>query len=118
MVGRWMGAPMPEKVSIPGVLKRMTHAFEPETVARIDHHQAVLVRYEGGYPSHMHDADEFLLCLEGEITVKMPDGEVTLKPHEGLRIPAGTLHAPRGTKAVGLLFESATLATRIPATAE
>lgn len=105
---------MPEKVSLGAVLARMSHAYEPEPVARVDDHQALVVRYEGKYPKHSHDADEFLLCIQGEITVELPDATVTLRPNEGLRIPAGTLHSPSGKKGVGLLFESASLATRLP----
>lgn len=113
-----MRGTMAEKVSLAKVLERIAHAYEPEPVARVDGHQALVVRYEGTYPKHSHDADEFLLCLEGEITVELPDGPVTLGPQEGLRIPAGTLHAPKADKAVGLLFESASLATRLPGTTD
>lgn len=109
---------MPEKVSLKAALARAAHPYEPEPIARVDGHQALVVRYEGAYPAHSHDADEFLLCLEGTITVTLPDGDVVLGPQEGLRIPAGTLHAPRAEKATGLLFESARLATRLPATTD
>lgn len=107
---------MPEKVSLKAVQERIAHPYEPEPIARVDQHQALLVRYEGEYPEHAHDADEFLLCIEGEITIRLPDGEVVLRPHEGLRIPRGTLHAPKAEKAVGLIFESASIATRLPGT--
>lgn len=109
---------MPEKVSLKAAAGRIARAYEPEPVARIDQHQAVLVRYEGEYPAHSHDTDEFLLCLEGEITIDLPDGPVVLGPHEGLRIPKGTLHAPKASKAVGLLFESSSIATRLPGTTD
>lgn len=105
---------MAEKVSLKAAVARMTHAYEPEPVARIDGHQALVVRYEGEYPEHTHDRDEFLLCVEGTIVMTVGGEEVTLGPQEGLRIPAGTPHAPRSEGAVGLIFESASIHTRLP----
>ncbi|MBW3582545.1 MAG: cupin domain-containing protein [Euryarchaeota archaeon] len=107
---------MAEKVSIGAALERMARAYEPEPVAQVDGHQALVVRYEGDYPEHTHDADEFLLCLEGTIEMRLPDGVVTLGPQEGLRIPAGVPHAPSSKGAVGLIYESNRIQTRLMGT--
>ncbi|HAT7072039.1 TPA: GNAT family N-acetyltransferase [Legionella pneumophila] len=42
---------------------------------------------------HYHQyTDQFFYCLEGELCIHMPNNEYTLKAHEGLFIPATTVH--------------------------
>ena len=47
------------------------------------------------YASHRHDYDKVLLCLDGEITFRLPevDRAVTLTGGRRLDLPANTLHA-------------------------
>jgi len=47
------------------------------------------------YAAHRHDYDKVLLCLDGEITFRLPDVDraVTLTGGGRLDLPANTLHA-------------------------
>lgn len=59
-----------------------------------------------GPPFHVHaHEDELCEVLDGSVTFFMPDGEVTLRAGDTLRIPAGTRHTfkvgPNGVRARG-----------------
>jgi len=45
------------------------------------------------YASHSHGFHKVLFCLEGSITFRLEDGDVTLTEGERLDLPPGTEHA-------------------------
>jgi quercetin dioxygenase-like cupin family protein len=46
---------------------------------------------------HAHNFDEYLVCVQGEYTVSLPDRSVTLHPGEEFFIPARVLHGGQCT---------------------
>ena len=52
------------------------------------------------YAEHTHPHHKVLYCVDGSITFRMPDANVTLGQGDRLDLPAGTRHAatvgPRG----------------------
>jgi mannose-6-phosphate isomerase-like protein (cupin superfamily) len=68
----------------------------------------------GEFTRHSHpDTDELFLVLDGELTIRMDDGDVTLRAGQAYVVPRGVAHqpvSPGGASAV-LLEPSATVNT-------
>ena len=65
--------------------------------------------FQGEFPWHKHvEQDEFFLVLDGEIQLDVEGREpFTLRQHQGLTVPKGTMHRPRSPHAsVVLVVES------------
>jgi mannose-6-phosphate isomerase-like protein (cupin superfamily) len=66
------------------------------------------VVFTGEYEWHYHpDSDELFIVLEGELFIDFEDREtVSLKPHDVITIPAGTVHRTRAMqRTINLCFE-------------
>lgn len=51
------------------------------------------------FPEHSHDAEQITLVLEGELTFRYEEKEVTLRPGEVIAIPSNAVHSAfTGTK--------------------
>lgn len=99
---------MARKVNLERIARDATVPFSPLEIADIDDYHAFLVLFEGTFPWHSHEQDEFFLVLEGELRVEFKGGPraTTLGPMDALRIAAGTVHqtvAPRRSRV--LVFE-------------
>ncbi|OCW59565.1 cupin domain-containing protein [Hoeflea olei] len=54
---------------------------------------------------HMHrQAHQFFYVLDGQMTVRTPDGAVCMGPGQGLHVPAGQPHWVRNDGASDLIF--------------
>lgn len=54
-----------------------------------------VVKAHGEFTKHSHpDTDELFLVLDGELTIRMDDGEVTLRAGELFVVPRGVVHQP------------------------
>jgi len=99
---------MARKVNLGRLSRDATVAFSPLEVARIDDYHAFIVLFEGTFPWHSHELDEFFLVLDGELRVEFKGGlrAVSLGPMDSLKVAAGTEHqtvAPRRCRV--LVFE-------------
>ena len=99
---------MARKVNLERLARDATVPFSPIKVADIDDYHAFLVMFEGTFPWHSHDQDEFFVVLEGELRVEFKGGprSTTLGPMDALRVAAKTVHqtvAPRRSRV--LVFE-------------
>lgn len=99
---------MATKINLQQHAARTTTPYQVHKVADIDEHHAFVVAFEGTFPWHEHDGDEFFLVLEGHLRVEF-QGELqatTLGPMDTLCVPRGVVHqtvAPRRARA--LVFE-------------
>jgi mannose-6-phosphate isomerase-like protein (cupin superfamily) len=60
-------------------------------------------RSAGASADHVHDYDEYMVVVQGEYTVTLPDREVPLRAGDELLIPAQVLHGGRriaGTRTI------------------
>jgi quercetin dioxygenase-like cupin family protein len=98
---------MARKVNLEQVARDATVPFRPVKVADIDDYHAFVVLFEGTFPWHSHEADEFFTVLDGELRVEFQGSAAsTLGPMDSLLITRGTVHqtvAPRRTRV--LVFE-------------
>jgi mannose-6-phosphate isomerase-like protein (cupin superfamily) len=60
---------------------------------------------QGEFVWHHHaDEDELFLVLQGELTIELRDGQVTLGPGELVVIPRGVEHRPMARDEVQLML--------------
>jgi len=99
---------MGEKTNLKQAARDLVLAFVPRQIATIDDYHVFIVLFEGTFPWHDHEHDEFFMVLEGELRIEFKGGlkATTLGPMDCLRIESGTVHqtvAPRRARA--LVFE-------------
>ena len=87
---------MPAKaINLLDKFKHINELWSPRVVAGLNDYQVKLARIDGEFVWHDHpDTDELFLCLEGELTIHMHDGDVLLGPGELFVVPKGVQHKP------------------------
>jgi mannose-6-phosphate isomerase-like protein (cupin superfamily) len=64
-------------------------------VARLNDYEVKIVRIKGEFVWHTHDGtDELFLVLDGQLTIQLRDGDVTLGPNQLFVVPRGVEHCP------------------------
>ena len=63
--------------------------WSPKVVARMNDYEIKVVKVQGEFTWHTHDdTDELFLVLEGELTIQLRDGDVTLAAGSAVRRPS------------------------------
>ena len=76
-------------------LSEFTERWSPKVVARLNDYEIKVVKLEGEFVWHSHDlTDELFLVLDGELGIKMRDGDVALRPGQLYVVPRGVEHCP------------------------
>lgn len=92
-------------VNLSAKLALIAEHWSPSTVATVNDYDVRLVKVHGEFVRHQHtDTDEFFLVLDGELTIRMDAGDVTLGPGEVYVVPAGTPHQPFAAAETSLLL--------------
>jgi mannose-6-phosphate isomerase-like protein (cupin superfamily) len=82
-------------VNLAAKLALISEHWSPRTVATVNDYDVRLVKVKGEFVRHHHaDTDEFFLVVDGELTIRLDDGDVVLKPGEMYVVPAGVYHQP------------------------
>jgi mannose-6-phosphate isomerase-like protein (cupin superfamily) len=100
---------MPDKFSLEQKFSLFSEQWRPKVVAALNGQEVKLVKVQGTFPWHHHDAeDEFFLVWKGRFRVEFRDRIVELGPGEGLVVPRGIEHRTAADhEAEILLFEPA-----------
>ncbi len=78
-------------VNLAEKLSAFSDHWSPRVVARMNNYEIKVVKVQGEFTWHSHaDTDELLLVINGELTIQMGDGNVTLPTRPAL------CRAPRG----------------------
>ncbi|MBJ2152432.1 cupin domain-containing protein [Paracoccus sp. IB05] len=65
----------------------------------------MLVKIKGEFTWHAHaDTDDFFLVLDGQVTIQLRDGNVTLNPGELYVVPKGVEHCPMAAEEASILL--------------
>ncbi len=76
-------------------LSLFTEAWSPKVVARLNDYEVKVVKLQGEFVWHAHEAtDELFLVLDGSLTIRMRDGDVHLKAGQLFVVPRGVEHCP------------------------
>jgi mannose-6-phosphate isomerase-like protein (cupin superfamily) len=95
--------------------------WQPRVVGQFNGHDLLVVKVKGAFVWHRHDdTDDFFLVLQGRITIRMHEGDVTLGPGEVFVVPKGIEHCPVAEEEAHVLLieASGTPNTGEPATAQ
>jgi mannose-6-phosphate isomerase-like protein (cupin superfamily) len=98
-----------EKVSLDGKLALIREHFSPRVIAALNGQHVKLVKFQGEFVWHHHDAeDELFLVLHGSFRMELRDRVIELRAGELLVVPRGVEHRPVADEEVAiLLFEPA-----------
>ncbi len=82
-------------LSLADALAAFDDAWSPRTVATVNDYDVRVFKAKGEFTRHRHrDSDELFLVLEGTLTIRMDDDEVTLKPGQLYVVARGVSHQP------------------------
>ncbi len=97
------------KVNIREKLALFQDHWSPRIVGELNGHHVKLVKFQGEFVWHTHDAeDELFLVVQGRFCMDFRDRQVWLEPGEFLIVPRGVEHRPVAMEEVHvLLFEPA-----------
>ena len=86
---------MSEVVDLHEKLSHFSDHWSPKVVARMNDYEVKVVKLQGEFTWHSHDdTDELFLVLDGELTIQLRDGDVTLKAGQLYVVPRGVEHCP------------------------
>lgn len=100
---------IPDKINLAAKLALFQDRWSPKIVADLNGQQVKLVKLEGEFVWHHHEAeDELFLVLEGRLRMQFREREVVLGRGEMIVVPRGVEHRPVADGEVHvLLFEPA-----------
>lgn len=86
---------MPEPVNLDERFAQFSEPWAPKVIAQLNDYEVKAVRLHGEFVWHTHDeTDELFLVLDGELTIRLRDGEVRLGPGDLYVVPRGVEHCP------------------------
>ena len=98
-----------DKVNLAEKFARFADRWRPKIVGELNGQLVKLVRLQGEFVWHKHDAeDELFLVVRGRLTIRLRDRDVHLDEGEFFIVPRGVEHLPVAEEeAQVLLFEPA-----------
>lgn len=99
-----------DKVNLREKFARFQEHWSPKVAGELNGQQVKLAKLLGEFDWHHHDhEDELFLVVQGRLTLRLRDREVTLEEGEFFIVPRGVEHQPVAEEeAHVLLFEPAT----------
>jgi len=99
-----------EKANLREKLALFSTHWDPKIVAELNGQQVKLVKFQGPFTWHKHDAeDELFLVVDGAFDMEFRDRTVRVSAGELIVVPRGVEHRPVAREeAHVLLFEPAT----------
>ena len=92
-------------INLADKLSAFTGYYQPRTVGQFNGHDLMVVKVKGDFVWHSHaDTDDFFLVLQGRLTIRMREGDVTLGPGEVFVVPKGVEHCPTADEETHLLL--------------
>ncbi|AWN23349.1 mannose-6-phosphate isomerase [Deinococcus irradiatisoli] len=86
---------MNDKVNLAAKLAHVASYWSPHTVGQFNGCDLMVVKVKGEFVRHQHDeTDDFFLVLSGELTLRLPEREIVLRPGELYVVPRGVEHQP------------------------
>ncbi|MEC3981532.1 cupin domain-containing protein [Amycolatopsis sp. H20-H5] len=83
------------KVNLDEKLALFNAHWSPKLIAKLNDYEIKLVKIKGEFVWHTHEeTDELFLVLEGNLTIQLRTGDITLGPREMYVVPRGVEHCP------------------------
>jgi mannose-6-phosphate isomerase-like protein (cupin superfamily) len=94
-----------KSINLAEKLASFTGHWQPRTVGQFNGHDLMVVKVQGEFHWHKHDdTDDFFLVLEGELTIRLRDGDVHVGPGEVFVVPKGMEHCPVAERETHILL--------------
>ena len=94
-----------DKVNLAEKLAGFSEHWSPKLVARLDDYEVKLVKVEGDFVWHSHEAeDELFLVLKGCLRMDFRDRQVALGAGEMIAVPKGVEHKPYAERECEILL--------------
>jgi mannose-6-phosphate isomerase-like protein (cupin superfamily) len=82
-------------INLADKLSTFSEHWQPRVVGQFNGHDLMVVKVKGEFVWHQHaDTDDFFLVLQGRLTLRMRDGDVTVGAGEIFVVPKGVEHCP------------------------
>jgi mannose-6-phosphate isomerase-like protein (cupin superfamily) len=82
-------------VDLADKLSLFSEHWSPKVVARLNDYEIKLAKIKSEFVWHSHDdTDELFLVVDGELTIQLRDGDVTLTAGQLYVVPRGVEHCP------------------------
>ena len=86
---------MARVVDLRDKLSLLSEHWSPRVVATLNDYEVKVVKVKGEFVWHSHaDTDELFLVVDGTLTIRLRDGDVTLGPGQLFVVPRGVEHCP------------------------
>ena len=86
---------MPEPINILDKFALISDHWQPRIVGELNDQYVKLAKLKGEFIWHQHeDEDELFLVMEGTLTIKLHDRDLTVGEGEFVIIPRGVAHKP------------------------
>lgn len=86
---------MEAKVNLREKLARFDDRWRPKIVADMNDYHVKLAKVQGEFVWHQHEeTDELFLVVQGRLTIKLRDGDVSLEEGDLYVVPRGVEHMP------------------------
>jgi mannose-6-phosphate isomerase-like protein (cupin superfamily) len=94
-------------ISITGCLTQINEYWAPRRIATVNDYDVRVVKILGEFVWHAHpETDELFLVVDGRLTIRLRDGDVTLGSGELYVVPRGVEHCPVAEQETAMvLFE-------------
>lgn len=94
-----------QAVNLAHKLSLFTEHFTPKTVGQVNDSLVKLVKFQGEFVWHKHEAeDELFLVIKGSFVMKLRTGDITLSEGEFFIVPRGTEHCPTAAEEVHIML--------------
>jgi mannose-6-phosphate isomerase-like protein (cupin superfamily) len=94
-----------EKVSLADKFRLFQDHWSPKVVGELNDSYVKLVKLQGEFVWHHHEAeDELFFVVEGQLTIRLRDGDLRLDPGEFVIIPKGVEHQPVAEREVRVML--------------
>lgn len=79
--------------------------WTPKIIAQLNDYHLKLAKVQGDFVWHSHpETDEVFMVIDGELTIEMHEGDVTLRAGELYVGPKGVEHRPRAASECQILL--------------
>ena len=96
---------MARVVDLRDKLSLFSEHWSPRVVATLNDYEVKVVKVKGEFVWHSHaDTDELFLVVDGSLTIRLPDGDVSLGPGQLFVVPRGVEHCPVAAEEASLVL--------------
>ena len=86
-------------INIAEKFAKFSEQWAPKIIAQMNDYHFKIVKIQGEFVWHTHaDTDEVFIVMDGELTIHLRDGDVTLKAGEMYVVPRGVEHKPEAVR--------------------